>query len=158
MTLSNFGCTRPSPVWIASLHRSGVICTNVFGIELRKQLSRTTLIQYRSPEEYSGLDRSPGLPRFLLIWYSLIPEFSEIPLTMSNFGCTRPSPVWIALLRRSGVICTNKCGIELRKKLTRTTLIRYQSQEEYSGLDLLPSLPCFLLMWYFLIPEVGETP
>ena len=42
--------------------------------------------------------------------------------------------------------------------LSHTTLFQFWSPEEYCGLDRSFSLSCFLLIWYFLIPEVGETP
>jgi hypothetical protein len=35
--------------------------------------------------------------------------------------------------------------------VTTTTLIRYRSPEEYSGLDLSPVSPCFLFIQIFLV-------
>ena len=46
--------------------------------------SLTTLIQHRSPEEYSGFDRSPGFPRFLFEWYFYNP-WSETLLVFVKF-------------------------------------------------------------------------
>ena len=54
--------------------RVGVFCTNGCGIWVWKMCTLTTFIQHRLPEEYSGLDLSPGFPRFLLIWYFYNPR------------------------------------------------------------------------------------
>ena len=50
------------PCGLPSYARRWAICTNLCGIDLWKTLSRTSLIQYWSPEEYSGLDCSLCLP------------------------------------------------------------------------------------------------
>ena len=58
----------------------------------------------------------------------------NFPLTFSNFGCTRSSPVWIASLCRSWTICIKVCGIDFSKTLFHTFLIWYLSTDEYFGL------------------------
>ena len=126
---------------------------------LLKKLSCTTLIRYWSPEEYSGLDLSPGLPLLPLNMVFFNPKGCwKTPLDFVKFWLYQAFSRVGYLLHWSWVAYTNACRIELCKKLSCTALIRYRSPEEYSGLDLSPGLPCFLLIWYSLIPEVVGKP
>ena len=76
-------------------------------------LSCTTLIQYWSPEEYSGLDYSLGLPVLSLkmVFFNLS-GLETLPL-LYQILLYQASPLWIALLCPSWAIRTNVCGKKL---------------------------------------------
>ena len=133
LTLSKFGCTRP---WVACSVGVGWSTQTRAGLSFEKSF----LVQ-----PWSSISHQRNILALTFYWVSplltLNMEFFnprgwwKTPLTLSNSAGLAFSRVG-CLLCWSWMIYTNAFRIELSKKLSCTTLIRYQSPEEYSGLGL----------------------
>ena len=80
------------------------------------------------------------------------------PLGFVKFWMSTPSPLSNALLCWSWSMFRNVCGIEVWKKLSCTSLIRYQSSENILASIVYWVSHHFCLIWYVLTPMVDKTP
>ena len=113
---------------------------------LKNSFFRTTLIRYWSPEEYSGFNRSLGLPHNTVL---LNLRGSQNPsLSSSNFAVTGLLPCGLSRSDGFGWFIPTCSGLSFLKVFYRTTVIRYQSPRGILWPCLFTGSPGFLLIWY----------
>jgi hypothetical protein len=79
-------------------------------------------------------------------------------LTSSKFGCTRPSPVRVACSVGVGRLSQTRAGLRFVKIFSVQPWSGIGHQRNILASTIHRVSPCFLLIWYFLIPEVDGKP
>ena len=133
----------------ASLHQSEVHSYNRVRDWDPKGSSRRNPTWYWSPEQFSGLDLSPGHPPLSLNMVFLNPRIDgKTPDFCQNLPDQGTPWVWRLAPLKWGSIPSIMCGIEIRKVLLIATWPGISHQSNFLGSTFHRVTPRFPLIWY----------